>query len=238
MSKGLFVSLFGHAAIVGMMGYSGLAADSESTANIPHFDGIGDLIRTIENNNIDDPAKRLVIGNETRMLVGAFDFCARRPDFCTYGLEGEFLQTGKIFSESELAKINSHINDTYIPSFDEDMFGEADFWYIPGADGEPDAGGGADCEDYALSKRKMLIDAGWPVEDLFIAVMFQRYDEQQAHAILLARLPGTQQYYGLDNLHGDLLSLSEINQMYDMLQINVGPVNSWREARLEYSPTV
>lgn len=236
MSKGLFVSLFGHAVIVGVTAYNGLMVDVEKTASLPpENDAIGDLIQMLDTVT-PDFTKRLVIGAETLPPIGAYDFCERRVDLCTFGLKGEFLQIGKTFSNDELAEVNDVVNAMFIPSYDINTFGQDEFWYIPDADGEPEKGGLADCEDYTLAKRKMLIERGWAAQDLYVAVVRQRDESQEGHALLIARNPATNEYYGLDNLSETLLSLSDINERYSMATVNVGAINTWRLATLELQP--
>lgn len=235
MSKGLLISLFGHAAIVGMTAYNGLVLEPDNTASLPPHDAIGDLIRMADD-TIPAFTKRLVIGNKTAVPIGAHEFCARRADLCYLGVQGEFLQAGKVFSKDELADINQTVNAMYTPSFDIDTFGQDEFWYIPDADGEPEMGGLADCEDYMLAKRKILIEGGWPAQDLYMAVVREKTQEQGGHAILIARVPGTDDYFGLDNLSETLLSLEQINDLYSMHFVSAGAMNNWRVATLELQP--
>lgn len=235
MGKGLFISLFGHAVIVGVTAYNGLMVDSDKTASAPDQDSIGDSVRMVET-LVPNFTRHLVIGGETLAPVGAYDFCERRADLCTFGINGEFLKIGKYFSEDKLDEVNTLINTSYAPSSDDDTFGQNEFWYIPDAEGEPETGGRADCEDYALAKRKMLIERGWPAEDLYMSFVLNKARNNEGHAILVARVPGTNDYYGLDNLSETLLSLEQINELYSMTKVNVGAINTWRTATLELQP--
>ena len=60
---------------------------------------------------------------------------------------------------NDLQRINQWVNTHVRPMTDMDHWGVVERWNYP------DDGYG-DCEDYALAKRKMLIQAGWPREAL------------------------------------------------------------------------
>lgn len=86
---------------------------------------------------------------------------------------------------AELAEINVGVNHTIEPVTDLELYGISDYWTLP-------AHGKGDCEDYALLKRHLLIEAGWPASALLITVV--RDEKQDGHAILTARTS-----------HGDLV---------------------------------
>ena len=77
------------------------------------------------------------------------------------------------------------LNHTIEPVTDLELYGISDYWTLP-------AHGKGDCEDYALLKRHLLIEAGWPASALLITVV--RDEKQDGHAILTARTS-----------HGDLV---------------------------------
>lgn len=52
------------------------------------------------------------------------------------------------------SRINSDVNGRVSYRFDKDLYGTPEFW-------EPAQSLG-DCEDYALEKRRLLLEAGWP----------------------------------------------------------------------------
>ena len=60
---------------------------------------------------------------------------------------------------------------------DEQLYRVAEFWTYPNGYG--------DCEDYALAKRRALIEDGWPPSTLLIAVVRQKNGE--GHAVLMVR---------------------------------------------------
>jgi len=86
----------------------------------------------------------------------------------------------------------------------------------------PDDGYG-DCEDYALEKRRLLIEAGWPREALLMTVVRGRAGEE--HAILTVTT--TSGDYILDNLTDRILPWDQTD--YKFL---------WRQAQFDSSTWV
>ncbi len=75
---------------------------------------------------------------------------------------------------------------------DRDQFGREDLWQTPLAF----AGGGGDCEDFAIAKYFVLKLLGFPASDLRIAVL-TGLERNEVHAVLLARIGD--QWQVLDN---------------------------------------
>ena len=96
---------------------------------------------------------------------------------------------------SQLQQINSHVNSTIREVSDLEQYGREDVWALP-------TSGKGDCEDFALLKRKMLIERGWPSAALSVAVGSTAQGE--AHAVLLVAT--AQGQYVLDNLTSSILS--------------------------------
>jgi predicted transglutaminase-like cysteine proteinase len=92
-----------------------------------------------------------------------------------------------------------------------DLYSRADFWTIANEQG--------DCEDYALRKRQLLIERGFPAEDLRLTVV---KDETGAgHAILTADVDGVT--YCLDNRFPTLMGANQLKSIgYEFL---------WRQAK-------
>ncbi len=76
----------------------------------------------------------------------------------------------------ELQRVNSHVNQVITPITDENNYGVAEYWTYPSTNG--------DCEDYALLKRRYLINMGWPREALLITVVLN--PDKSGHAVLTA----------------------------------------------------
>lgn len=80
----------------------------------------------------------------------------------------------------EVAKVQAYVNDRIYYALDR---GGKDIWKIPTKFG--------DCEDYALLKRKMLIDSGWNESDLEIWLLTKKIDGKKlitiGHVVLYVR---------------------------------------------------
>lgn len=85
-------------------------------------------------------------------------------------------------------RTNRQINQAN-PIEDIDQYGISEYWSLLSTKG-------GDCEDYALSKMKMLIDLGFDSNSLFMAVVLDTKDEP--HAVLVWRTETGD--YVLDNL--------------------------------------
>ncbi len=108
---------------------------------------------------------------------GFVQFCDERPAECKAGLvdDNRFAATPERLSE--LDEINRHVNRKIQPVTDLELYGVTEYWTIPVDKG--------DCEDYALLKRQMLIQRGWPVSSLLMTVV--RDEKGEGHAVLTAR---------------------------------------------------
>ena len=74
--------------------------------------------------------------------------------------------------------INRRVNFLISPLSDAENLGVADRWSLP-------VRGNGDCEDYALLKYKLLLEAGVDARDLSIAVV--RNGRRENHAVLVLR---------------------------------------------------
>jgi predicted transglutaminase-like cysteine proteinase len=108
---------------------------------------------------------------------------------------------------SDLRQINSHVNTTIVDVSDMEQYGREDVWTLP-------TSGRGDCEDFALLKRKMLIERGWPSSALSIAVGTTSSGE--AHAVLVVTTGNGE--YVLDNLTSSILSPSQTGHTFHSRQ--------------------
>ncbi|PVE21327.1 hypothetical protein DC522_27190 [Microvirga sp. KLBC 81] len=76
---------------------------------------------------------------------------------------------------AELQKVNHHVNSTIVEVTDLEQYGREDVWALP-------TSGRGDCEDFAILKRKMLIERGWPASVLSVTVGATA--QGVAHAVL------------------------------------------------------
>ena len=117
------------------------------------------------------------VGGTTSIPVGHAEFCQHRPDECRANpnpIAAVPLTEGLW---QQLLTVNAGINQAVIPVTDQDLYQVAEFWTYPNGYG--------DCEDYALAKRRELINAGWPASALLMAVVKQANGE--GHAVLMVR---------------------------------------------------
>lgn len=91
----------------------------------------------------------------------------------------------------DLETVNRRLNRAIRSSTDEATFGQVDVWAIPEG-----ARARGDCEDYALAKRRALLEMGISPETLSLAIVRTRAGE--IHAVLLAQTD--QGEFVLDNL--------------------------------------
>lgn len=91
----------------------------------------------------------------------------------------------------QLIAVNTLYNTTVKPETDEQLYHVAEYWTYPH--------GAGDCEDYALAKRRDLINLGWPASTLLMTVARQKSGD--GHAVLMVRTDrGDLVLDNLDNL--------------------------------------
>ena len=105
-------------------------------------------------------------------------FCARHPIECSVDRrEAEIIpMTPRIWEL--INRVNRDVNAAITPMTDMEQWGVLDSWDFPKT-------GYGDCEDYALAKRRELINDGWPASTLLMAVVKQANGE--GHAVLMVR---------------------------------------------------
>ena len=117
------------------------------------------------------------VGGTTSIPVGHAEFCQHRPDECRANPSPVAAVPLTEGLWQQLLTVNAGINQAVIPVTDQDLYQVAEFWTYPNGYG--------DCEDYALAKRRELINAGWPASALLMAVVKQANGE--GHAVLMVR---------------------------------------------------
>ena len=119
-----------------------------------------------------------------------------------------------------LNRVNQSINMQIRPRNDLDLHGMADFWTLPlTRDGTAEG----DCEDYALEKRRALLEEGVPETALFLAVGYSAATGR--HAVLVVRTD--QGDYVLDNMTPYILPWAETPYRWIARQMP-GDLLSWR----------
>jgi predicted transglutaminase-like cysteine proteinase len=104
-------------------------------------------------------------------------FCQRDPDECKANSNAENPIAASPARLRDLEEVNRWVNQSIAPQTDFDHYGVKEYWAIP-TDGK------GDCEDYALLKRHMLKQRGWPAIALLITVVLD--ENKEGHAVLTA----------------------------------------------------
>ena len=155
------------------------------------------------------------LGDNTRAPIGWVDFCARYPGECDgkAGSPRDVVLTAQAWKD--LVRVNKWVNERIKPKTDMEHWGVVEQWDYP------DDGYG-DCEDYALLKRKMLMQAGWPREALLMTVVREKNGD--GHAVLTVKTDKGE--FILDNQNPDILLWSETVYRFVKRQSQTNP-NAW-----------
>ncbi len=131
----------------------------------------------------------MTTGDITSQPIGHYDFCKRLPAEC--GIEPDDQRPLRLSDElwDEIKAINVSLNAAITAVSDMEGYGQVEYWTYP------DEGFG-DCEDYALEKRRTLMEAGISLANLLITVVRKR--DGEGHAVLTVRTERGD--YILDNL--------------------------------------
>lgn len=124
---------------------------------------------------------------------GFVHFCEREPGECVDVKLEEARMPGLGDFRTLLDRVNRSVNAEIAPMTDLEVYGVAEHWTIP-------AQGKGDCEDYALLKRKRLMQAGWPASALLVTVVMDERNE--GHAVLTAR-----------TAHGDFILDNKVDEL-------------------------
>jgi len=157
----------------------------------------------------------IATGEVTRPPIGWVDFCAEHTFECKVAPTAprDVVLTNKTWTD--LVRINKWVNENVKPMTDMDHWGVVEKWSYP------DDGYG-DCEDYALLKRRMLTEAGWPREALLMTVVRERNGD--GHAVLTVKTDKGE--FILDNQEEKILLWSETSYRYVKRQSQADP-NRW-----------
>ena len=137
-------------------------------------------------------ANYAAVGEETSVPYGWVDFCRRYEGECDGERAAAVDVNLSAKALSEINRVNRWVNAHVEPVSDMDHWGVVDRWDYP-IDGK------GDCEDYALLKRKMLVDMGFPRQALLMTVV--KDESQEGHAILT--LKTNKGEFVLDNLNNE-----------------------------------
>lgn len=118
-------------------------------------------------------------------------------------------------ARNDLKQINDWVNHTIKPETDMDHYGMIQWWRYP------DDGAGA-CHSYALLKRRLLIQAGWPRQALLMTIVHEA--DGEGHAVLTVETDRGE--FILDNLTDDIRLWSKTPYRYYKRQSQDDP-NVW-----------
>jgi predicted transglutaminase-like cysteine proteinase len=157
----------------------------------------------------------VLVSEVTQPPPGWVEFCARQPGECpsTETAPQDVALSRKAWRD--LVRVNKWVNETIKPLTDLEHWGVVERWSYP------DDGYG-DCEDYALLKRRMLIEAGWPREALLLTLV--RGADGEGHAVLTVTTDKGD--YVLDNQNENVVAWTETGYRFVKRQSQRDP-NVW-----------
>src|SRR5262249_37116699 len=126
-----------------------------AAASVTVFMALAALIASTARVAAQEPARFIPVGVVTTAPIGWTEFCIEYAPECdtTPSVPYDVALSSRAFNE--LKHINVAVNTRVKPMTDMEHWGVVERWNYP------DDGYG-DCEDYALEKRKLLMQAGWP----------------------------------------------------------------------------
>jgi len=116
---------------------------------------------------------------------------------------------------NDLRRVDDWVNHNIKPETDMDHYGMIQWWRYP------DDGAGA-CHSYALLKRRLLMQAGWPRQALLMTIVHE--SDGEGHAVLTVKTDRGE--FILDNLTDDILLWSKTPYQYYKRQSQSDP-NVW-----------
>lgn len=142
---------------------------------------------------------------------GFVRFCETNPQHCAAGAREDERFAAGPDRLAELDDVNRFVNTAIEPMTDLEIYGVTEYWTLPTSRG--------DCEDYALLKRKLLIERGWPQSALLMTVV--RDERGDGHAVLTART--AQGDFILDNKIADVRLWTKTPYDFVMRQSYLNP---------------
>ena len=156
------------------------------------------------------PANMQVVG-KANPPIGHYEFCQTYSGECA----GSQADSGPMVLTEDLWKaildVNYTVNSSITPLTDMEIYGVEERWTYPRSVG--------DCEDFALLKRKMLVDRGVDPADLLMTVVLQPNGE--GHAVLTVRTDHGD--FILDNMRNKVLLWSDTEYTYLKRQSSSDP---------------
>ncbi|CCV11924.1 transglutaminase-like cysteine peptidase [Mesorhizobium sp. STM 4661] len=160
-----------------------------------------------------DEAPNMQTFGKTTIPVGYYEFCRRISTECARPAVSDSVElTRKRWSQ--MIEINNQVNASVKPMTDLEIFGVEERWEYPKATG--------DCEDYALMKRKLLNQSGFPLGSLLMTV--GRDANGGGHAVLT--IVTDKGDFVLDNVEQQILLWRDAEIYFLKRQAQTDP-NTW-----------
>lgn len=145
---------------------------------------------------------------------GFISFCTRGEQAVCATTQGA--PTSRVIVDTkklaELDQVNRSVNLSIKGVSDQIVFGVSEYWAVG-----KDRG---DCEDYVLRKQQELLQLGWPLRSLLIAVVNDENNE--GHAVLVVRT--SQDDWVLDNKTDEILRPRATKYVFTMRQSEFSPM--------------
>ncbi|PPD43168.1 MAG: transglutaminase [Methylocystis sp.] len=155
------------------------------------------------------------LGPETSVPFGWVEFCKRYAAEC----DEPATAVGEIALDAaalgKIKGVNALVNHSVEPVSDSEHVGVIDSWDYP-SDGK------GDCEDYALMKRRLLIDAGFARGALLLTVVKDQHGD--GHSVLMVRT--SRGDFVLDNLNDEVKPWTGVPYRFVKRQSQESP-NVW-----------
>ncbi|MEZ5842175.1 MAG: transglutaminase-like cysteine peptidase [Hyphomicrobiaceae bacterium] len=194
------------AGIWGRVVAVGALALAASPAWVPGTRAEAQMIKTSHS-----PGDFMRVFGQATAPYGWGQFCRANPSQCRETRVTESRVPATRAMLAELDTVNRAINTAIQPATDLEVYGVTEYWTLPTTRG--------DCEDYALLKRKVLAERGWPTAALLMTVV--RDETGDGHAVLTVRT--TAGDYVLDNKVSDIKLWHETPYTYVMRQSYLNP---------------
>jgi predicted transglutaminase-like cysteine proteinase len=133
------------------------------------------------------------IGGPTSVPYGWVDFCRRYAGECDSGPLAPLDINLTPKTMKEIGRVSQWVNAHIKPVSDMEHRGVIDRWDFP-SDGK------GDCEDYALFKRKTLIEEGFPRQAVLMTVVKDEHNE--GHSVLTIKTSAGE--FVLDNMNDEV----------------------------------
>jgi predicted transglutaminase-like cysteine proteinase len=149
------------------------------------------------------PSSSMMLFGAAEPPPGFVHFCEEEPSECAASSNAEKPMALSSARLRELDEINRWVNQSVEAETDIAHYGVKEYWTIP-IDGK------GDCEDFALLKRHLLMQRGWPSSALLMTVVVD--ENGQGHAVLTVRTRA-----------GDLILDNKVNE-----------IRKWNATRYEF----